>query len=133
MTTDHRRPYVGTGADGARRSAAIDREEAHTLPTGPHQPGYSELTEARRSRLLASADRWEAQAAELDTVDPAAARLERLHRALAEQDAHHSAEDDARHRGYVRAAMLGALAPHVTDQAWDNAIEQAVDNARRIR
>lgn len=54
-TTGHRIPYVGDGADGARRSAAIDRSEADGMDPG----------EARDERL-ASADRWDAQAAALD-------------------------------------------------------------------
>lgn len=51
-----RRPYVGHGADGARRSAQIDREEADTIDTG------DEWGRRERDRLLASAERWEAQA-----------------------------------------------------------------------
>lgn len=66
LAEQHRDPYVGAGADGARRSAQIDREEVDTLPTGPHQPGWSEATEERRTALLASAERWEAQAGQLD-------------------------------------------------------------------
>lgn len=62
----HRIPYVGEGADGARRSAEIDRSEVDSLPTGPHQPGYSEATEERKAALLASVERWEQQAAELE-------------------------------------------------------------------
>lgn len=49
----HRTPYVGADADGARRSAAIDREEADVL----------ELTDPRHDQLAASAERWEQQAA----------------------------------------------------------------------
>jgi hypothetical protein len=61
----HRQPYVGDGADGARRSAEIDRTEADTLDRTA--PGYG--------RLIASAVRWEAQAAELERLaDPAAGR-----------------------------------------------------------
>lgn len=44
-----RTPYVGEGADGARRSAQIDREEAAGLDRG----------DPRRERLLESAQRWE--------------------------------------------------------------------------
>lgn len=47
-----RRPYVGDGADGALRSARIDLEEADGL----------DRDDPRRSELLASADRWQAQA-----------------------------------------------------------------------
>ncbi len=55
MTT-HRIPYVGDGADGARRSAQIDLEEADGLDQ--HDP--------RRDALLASAARWDQQADDLD-------------------------------------------------------------------
>jgi hypothetical protein len=51
-----RDPYVGEGADGARRSARIDREEAETLPK----------TDARRTVLELSARRWDDQAAFLE-------------------------------------------------------------------
>lgn len=47
-----RTPYVGEGADGARRSAQIDREEVDGL----------DGDDPRVPRLLASADRWDAQA-----------------------------------------------------------------------
>ena len=57
-----RRPYVGHGADGCRRSADIDLSEAESLPTGPHQPGWSEQTEARRQHLHDSAPAWLRQA-----------------------------------------------------------------------
>lgn len=63
---EHRTPYVGEDAEGARASARIDREEAGQLPTGPHQPGWGPASEARRAELEASAARWEAQAAELE-------------------------------------------------------------------
>jgi hypothetical protein len=52
----HRDPYVGSGADGARRSAEIDRTEADCL----------DRTDPRYGRLLESAADWDAQAAELD-------------------------------------------------------------------
>ena len=52
MTTSRRRPYVGAGADGALRSAQIDREEADVLE--PDDP--------RREALLESARRWEGEA-----------------------------------------------------------------------
>jgi hypothetical protein len=48
----YRHPYVGEGADGARRSAQIDRGEAATLDTD----------DPRRATLLESAARWEQQA-----------------------------------------------------------------------
>jgi hypothetical protein len=47
-----RRPYVGDGAEGALRSAQIDREESYTL----------ERTDQRVAELEASARRWERQA-----------------------------------------------------------------------
>jgi hypothetical protein len=53
---DHRDPYVGEGADGARRSAQIDREEADQLEPGTTQYDY----------VLASAERWDQQARDLD-------------------------------------------------------------------
>ncbi len=54
-----REPYVGEGADGARRSAQIDLEEADCLPPG----------EARDDALL-SAERWVLQAERLEAGDP---------------------------------------------------------------
>lgn len=53
-----RNPYVGEGADGARRSAAIDRSEADGLDPGPY-----------RDAVLASVARWEDQAAELEAAE----------------------------------------------------------------
>lgn len=50
-----REPYVGAGADGARRSSRIDLEEADGLPPG----------EARDVALL-SAERWILQAEQLE-------------------------------------------------------------------
>jgi len=55
MADHHRRPYVGAGSEGARRSAQIDREEADTLHP----------SDERYDRLLASARQWEAQASEI--------------------------------------------------------------------
>jgi hypothetical protein len=52
-----RPPYVGEGADGARRSAQIDREEADLL---------DESRYAARERLLTSADQWLEQAGAAD-------------------------------------------------------------------
>jgi hypothetical protein len=56
MPADHgwRNPYVGTGADGARRSANIDRDELDTLDTD----------DPRREAIQDSIDRWERQADE---------------------------------------------------------------------
>lgn len=50
-----RRPYVGQGVDGARRSARVDHEEADTLPAGED-----------RDRCLLSAERWGRQAEHLE-------------------------------------------------------------------
>lgn len=52
---DYRAPYVGAGADGSRRSAQIDREEADV-----------ERDPERRELILASAARWEEQARRLE-------------------------------------------------------------------
>lgn len=52
----HRDPYVGASADGARRSAQIDREEADGL----------DRTDHRREALIVSALRWEQQADDLE-------------------------------------------------------------------
>lgn len=52
----HRNPYVGDGADGARRSGWIDLSEADTLDPGDH-----------RDEVLLSAERWFMQADELDS------------------------------------------------------------------
>ena len=54
-----RRPYVGEGADGARRSAEIDRTEAEGLA----------WSDPRRVELLESAARWERQADLLDLAE----------------------------------------------------------------
>ncbi|GEM_PF-6838473 len=59
MTTPHRTPYVGTGEDGARRSAEIDREGADTL-------GRADMD--RQYALLESAQRWEQQAYVLERL-----------------------------------------------------------------
>ncbi len=56
-TVTERSPYVGSGPDGARRSAQIDREEADGL-----DPGEA------RDRCLASAERWDRQALHLERV-----------------------------------------------------------------
>ena len=54
----HRRPNVGEGADGARRSAEVDRSEADTHLIG--SPAWQYCRD--------SAERWEAQAAALDAA-----------------------------------------------------------------
>ena len=54
-----RRPYVGEGADGCRRSAQIDREEAEQLMPGTE----------RHDELLASAEGWEWQARAIELQD----------------------------------------------------------------
>lgn len=51
-TSTNRRPYVGDGEDGARRSARIDREEADCLS----------WSDPRKDELHDSAERWEQQA-----------------------------------------------------------------------
>lgn len=51
-STANRTPYVGSGEDGCRRSAKIDRQEAHRL-------GWSD---PRKDQLIESAEQWEAQA-----------------------------------------------------------------------
>ena len=50
-----RNPYVGDGADGARRSSQIDQEEADCLPRGE-----------QRDHCLLSAERWILQAEYLE-------------------------------------------------------------------
>jgi hypothetical protein len=52
---DWREPYVGQGADGARRSAQVDREEADTLAPGSRAWNQAHL----------SAERWERQAEQM--------------------------------------------------------------------
>lgn len=54
----HRNPYVGAGADGARRSAQIDREERDTL----------DAADPRHGVLEQGARRWEEQAASLEAA-----------------------------------------------------------------
>lgn len=54
-THTHRRPYVGEGEDGARRSARIDREEADGL----------DILDPRYDEVQASAARWDQQARDL--------------------------------------------------------------------
>jgi hypothetical protein len=45
--TGERTPYVGYGADGARRSATIDREELETLADDdPRRPAVEESRRA---------------------------------------------------------------------------------------
>lgn len=58
----HRIPYVGEGADGARRSAYIDLSEADCLDPGDH-----------KDEVLLSAERWFMQAEEIEKkTDPGA-------------------------------------------------------------
>lgn len=52
-------PYVGSGADGARRSAQIDREEIDGL----------DLDDPRTGELALSAAEWDAQAARLQIAE----------------------------------------------------------------
>ena len=58
MPADHgwRNPYVGSGADGARRSADIDRDELDILDTD----------DPRREAIKDSIERWEQQARDED-------------------------------------------------------------------
>ena len=58
-----RNPYVGDGADGARRSAQIDQEEADCLPPGE-----------QRDHCLLSAERWILQAEYLEAPSGPQAR-----------------------------------------------------------
>jgi hypothetical protein len=53
-----RKPYVGEGAEGARRSAAIDRSEAEGLDPGPY-----------RDSVLSSEARWLEQAEALEAAE----------------------------------------------------------------
>ena len=55
-----RTPYVGNGAEGARRSAQIDREELDAY--SPDDP--------QRTKIEQSAARWDQQAEMLDAFDP---------------------------------------------------------------
>jgi hypothetical protein len=59
MSTEHRHPYVGEGASGARRSAMIDEDEALTYPPNSKD----------RLQRLDSARRWRRQAAELERTE----------------------------------------------------------------
>ena len=59
MSPEDRTPYVGAGAEGARRSAAIDREERDLL---------SRTDFERWASLTASASRWDAQADRLEGI-----------------------------------------------------------------
>jgi hypothetical protein len=54
-----RDPYVGVGADGARRSAEIDRSEADALPGGSD----------RWQDCMSSALAWERQAEEMEQAE----------------------------------------------------------------
>jgi hypothetical protein len=61
MSKVNRVPYVGEGADGCRRSAQIDREEADIL----------DVLDPRLEQLHASAQLWEAQAERITLQDGA--------------------------------------------------------------
>lgn len=67
--TEYRLPYVGAGADGARRSAEIDRSEADGFDPGED-----------RDRCLTSAEEWDRQARtiELETRAKLADRLDMI-------------------------------------------------------
>jgi putative phage-type endonuclease len=86
--SDHRIPYVGDGPDGCRRSAEIDRTEADGL----------DLLDPRIDELLASADRWEAQALDLE-----AQAIVRVHGGPATGDtaAHAVLDKLSKPRGYT--------------------------------
>lgn len=71
-----RTPYVGEGADGARRSAEVDRAELDTLPTD--RQGRNAAEEHRREQLVESIAAWEEQAARLEAEEHAAEVGERL-------------------------------------------------------
>lgn len=62
-TAEERTPYVGEGADGARRSAEIDRTEADT---------YDRDSEDWQ-RCMSSAQRWDEQAEAIEARTPAPA------------------------------------------------------------
>lgn len=70
-------PYVGAGADGARRAAQIDLDEADTLDqhTDEGRRRYNELT-ASAAAWVVQADQLEAQAARLTDAEWSA--LEKL-------------------------------------------------------
>lgn len=83
-TRDHRRPYVGQGAAGARRSAQIDREEIDGLDRV--------ADEGRIETLESSATRWDAQADEIDALETAAAMAEETAPSTAELLKRHAVE-----------------------------------------
>lgn len=56
---EHRPPYVGEGADGARRSALIDLDEAATF----------DRDDPRREERIASAAQWSRQARRLEELE----------------------------------------------------------------
>lgn len=64
--TEHRTPYVGEGADGARRSAQIDQEELDTLPDFLDGEAYTDAVAQRRAALANSRHRWLEQARDLE-------------------------------------------------------------------
>jgi hypothetical protein len=59
LRAGHRNPYIGSGSEGARPSAQIDREEADTY----------DAADRRRTHALASAEAWTAQAEELEVEE----------------------------------------------------------------
>lgn len=56
---EHRKPYIGEGADGARRSAAVDAEQADMLA----------WNDPAREGLHASAQRWLEQARRVEEAE----------------------------------------------------------------
>jgi putative phage-type endonuclease len=102
--SDHRIPYVGDGPDGCRRSAQMDRTEADGL----------DLLDPRIDELLASADRWEAQAADLE-----AAPLPEL--AAEIRKAVKLVEDDPQYEPILAGAILDpSVPPGVVEVRDDN-------------
>lgn len=78
----HRQPYVGAGADGARRSATIDREEADIV----------DRDDPRHAELLASAEEWDQQARDLDRGEHRPAPRRRFY-AMVDDDGAHIIDD----------------------------------------
>lgn len=112
----HRNPYVGEGADGARRSAEIDRAEADTCTTGGDR--WQDLHE--------SANRWERQAEEIE------ARQEQIAARRAD-DERHSAERDL--IAQVTTAMISQTAA-VTRQViadWERRARRAEAELEIVR
>ena len=95
VNAQDRTPYVGSGEDGCRRSAAMDREEADTLS----------WDDPRKDSLHKSASRWEDQAYRLllDRMGPRPA-LTQLRREVGNES-------------WLAALALLDLSPAVADDA----------------